>query len=75
VPRPRGTIIHFDQGTQYGSNAWRRFCRTNHLEPSMSRKGNRWDNAVIESFFSSLPGGMSPERFEAAHKARAERVH
>jgi putative transposase len=52
--RPRGTIIHSDQDTQYGSDAWRRFCRSNHLEPSMSRKGNCWDNAVAESFFSSL---------------------
>jgi putative transposase len=52
--RPRGTLIHSDQGTQFGSDAWRRFCRSNHLEPSMSRKGNCWDNAVAESFFSSL---------------------
>ena len=52
--RPRGTLIHSDQGTQYGSDAWRRFCRSHHLEPSMSRKGNCWDNAVAESFFSSL---------------------
>jgi putative transposase len=52
--RPRGTVIHSDQGTRYGSDAWRRFCRSNHLEPSMSRKGNCWDNAVAESFFSSL---------------------
>jgi putative transposase len=52
--RPRRTLIHSDQGTQYGSDAWRRFCRSNHLEPSMSRKGNCWDNAVVESFFSSL---------------------
>ncbi len=52
--RPRGTVIHSDQGSQYGSDAWRRFCRANHLEPSMSRKGNCWDNAVAESFFSSL---------------------
>jgi putative transposase len=52
--RPRGTIIHSDQGTQFGSDAWRRFCRANQLEPSMSRKGNCWDNAVAESFFSSL---------------------
>ncbi len=52
--RPRGTLIHSDQGSQYGSDAWRRFCRSNHLEPSMSRKGNCWDNAVAESFFSSL---------------------
>ena len=52
--RPRGTLIHSDQGTQYGSDAWRRFCRSNRLAPSMSRKGNCWDNAVAESFFGSL---------------------
>jgi len=52
--RPRGTMIHSDQGTQYGCDAWRRFCRSNHQEPSMSRKGDCWDNAVAESFFSSL---------------------
>ena len=52
--RPRGTLIHSDQGTQFGSDAWRRFCRSNRLTPSMSRKGNCWDNAVVESFFGSL---------------------
>ncbi|MBY0271332.1 MAG: IS3 family transposase [Burkholderiales bacterium] len=51
---PVQAIIHSDQGSQYGSDDWRRFCRTNHLEPSMSRRGNCWDNAVAESFFSSL---------------------
>jgi putative transposase len=52
--RPRRTMIHSDQGTQYGSDAWRRFCKSHHLEPSMSRRGNCWDNAVAESFFGSL---------------------
>jgi len=52
--RPKSTIIHSDQGSQYGSDDWRRFCRSNNLEPSMSRRGNCWDNAVAESFFSSL---------------------
>lgn len=52
--RARGTLIHSDQGTQYGSDAWRRFCRSHRLEPSMSRKGNCWDNAVAEAFFGSL---------------------
>jgi putative transposase len=52
--RPRGTVIHSDQGSQYGSDDWRRFCRSNRLEPSMSRRGNCWDNAVAESFFASL---------------------
>jgi len=52
--KPRGTLIHSDQGSQYGSDDWLRFCREHHLEPSMSRRGNCWDNAVAESFFSSL---------------------
>jgi len=52
--KPRHALIHSDQGTQYGSDAWRRFCKSNRLEPSMSRKGNCWDNAVAESFFGSL---------------------
>jgi putative transposase len=52
--RPQRTLIHSDQGTQYGCDAWKRFCKSNHLEPSMSRKGNCWDNAVAESFFGSL---------------------
>lgn len=51
---PCCTLIHSDQGSQYGSDDWRRFCRTNGLVPSMSRRGNCWDNAVAESFFSSL---------------------
>ena len=52
--RPKGTIMHSDQGSQYGSDDWRRFCLSNNLETSMSRRGNCWDNAVAESFFSSL---------------------
>ncbi|EOI1393175.1 IS3 family transposase [Klebsiella oxytoca] len=53
--KPDGeVIVHSDQGSQYGSDDWQRFCRANHLAPSMSRRGNCWDNAVVESFFSSL---------------------
>ena len=47
-------LIHSDQGSQYGSDDWHRFCRDHKLEPSMSRRANCWDNAVAESFFSSL---------------------
>ncbi|MET5229441.1 IS3 family transposase [Serratia marcescens] len=47
-------IVHSDQGCQYGSDDWQRFCRANNLAPSVSRRGNCWDNAVAESFFSSL---------------------
>ncbi len=52
--RPRVIIIRFDQGIQFGSDSRRLFRRANHLEPRMSRKGNCWVNAVVESCFSSL---------------------
>ncbi|HGU5571496.1 IS3 family transposase [Escherichia coli] len=53
--KPDGeVIVHSDQGSQYGSDDWQRFCRANNLVPSMSRRGNCWDNAVAESFFSSM---------------------
>ena len=51
---PHQPIIHSDQGSQYGSDYWQRFSRSHRLEPSMSRRGNCWDNAVAESFFGSL---------------------
>ncbi len=54
-PKPDGeVIVHSDQGSQYGSDHRQRFCRATNLAPSMSRRGNCWDNAVAESFFSSL---------------------
>jgi putative transposase len=52
-PKQR-VIMHSDQGSQYGSDDWVRFCKAHKLDPSMSRRGNCWDNAVAESFFSSL---------------------
>jgi len=53
--RPRKQVlVHSDQGSQYSSDDWVRFCKQHNLEPSMSRRGNCWDNAVAESFFSSL---------------------
>lgn len=42
------------EDSQYGSDDWQQFCRANNLAPSMSRRGNCWDNAVAESFISSL---------------------
>lgn len=57
VQRRRPTsrvLIHSDQGSQFGSDDWKRLCEALRLQPSMSRRGNCWDNAVVESFFSSL---------------------
>lgn len=47
-------VIHADQGSQSGSDDWVRFCRDHGLERSMSRRGNCYENAAMESFFSSL---------------------
>jgi len=53
--RPKSkVIVHSDQGSQFSSDTWNRFCRDHNIERSMSRRGNCYDNAVVESFFSSL---------------------
>ncbi|HBR7864307.1 TPA: IS3 family transposase, partial [Klebsiella pneumoniae] len=61
------------QGSQYGSDDWQRFCRANNLVPSMSRRGNCWDNAVAESFFSSLKKERIRKRiYKTRDMARAD---
>ena len=52
-PSP-GLIHHSDQGIQYSSGLYLRLLERHGVERSMSRKGNCYDNAVAESFFSSL---------------------
>ena len=53
--RPKaGLIHHSDRGSQYASKAFRRLLKTHRFRGSMSRRGNCWDNAVVESFFGSL---------------------
>ena len=61
------------ESKQYGSDDWRRFCLANNLEPSMSRRGNCWDNAVAESFFSSLKKERIRKRiYKTRELARAD---
>lgn len=49
-----GLIVHSDRGSQYASKAYRRLLKAHGFIGSMSRKGDCWDNAVVESFFGSL---------------------
>jgi putative transposase len=49
-----GLIMHTDRGSQYGADSYRQLLRQHGIQPSMSRKGNCWDNAVAESFFHTL---------------------
>jgi len=49
-----GLIHHSDRGSQYASHAFRKLLNQHSIDGSMSRKGDCWDNAVVESFFGSL---------------------
>ena len=49
-----GMIVHSDRGVQYSSDAYRSIIAKHGFRPSMSRKGNCWDNAPMESFFKTM---------------------
>ena len=48
-----GLIHHSDRGSQYAAEAYQTLLKQHGVRPSMSRKGNCWDNAVMERFFKS----------------------
>jgi putative transposase len=52
--RPQTLLHHSDQGSQYTSEPFQRLMADHGIACSMSRSGNVWDNAAMESFFSSL---------------------
>jgi transposase InsO family protein len=52
-PRP-GLVHHSDRGSQYAARAYRRLLEQHSMLCSMSRKGDCWDNAPMESFFGSI---------------------
>jgi putative transposase len=52
--RPDALLHHSDQGSQYTSEPFQRLIADHGVTCSMSRSGNVWDNATMESFFSSL---------------------
>lgn len=51
---PRGLIHHSDRGSPYGSTNYRKALDGYGIIPSMSNRGDCWDNAVAESFFSTI---------------------
>ncbi|MDB5100506.1 MAG: putative integrase [Cyanobacteria bacterium RYN_339] len=54
-----GLVHHTDRGSQYASGDYRKALKGFGMVASMSRKGNCWDNAVAESFFSTLKFELS----------------
>ncbi len=70
-PEP-GLIHHSDQGRLYGSTIYTELLSRFAMVPSMSRKGNCYDNAVVESFFSSLKNEVVHHvDFQTRDQARA----
>ena len=66
-----GCLHHSDRGCQYASDAYRQLLKTYGLEPSMSRAGNCYDNAVMESFWSTLKNELIQRcRFTTRSQAR-----
>ena len=70
---PIGLMVHSDQGVQYASGDYRDMIQDYHLTQSMSRRGNRWDNAVAESFFAPLKKqAIDGERFLTREAAKQQ---
>lgn len=67
-PAPAGLIHHSDRGVHYACADYQRALKTAGVRCSMSRKGDCWDNAVAESFFSTV-------FFELERDARWHDVH
>ena len=67
-----GLLHHSDRGVQYTSERYRQQLRDNGIQASMSRTGNCYDNAVMESFWGKLKSEMVfHERFATIAQARA----
>ena len=61
--RPDALLHHSDRGSQYTSDQFQRLMADHGIVCSMSRAGNVWDNAAMESFFSSLKTERTARKF------------
>jgi len=65
-----GMILHSDRGVRYRSGEYQEVLKQQQIRSSMTRKGNCWDNAVMESFFSRLKVELLySETFKSAEQA------
>ena len=68
---PPGLIHHSDRGSQYASHDYQKLLQQHGMICSMSRKGNCWDNAPVERFFSSLKREWTGDRW---YRTRLEAI-
>ena len=68
---PRGVLVHSDRGSQYCSKDYQKLLHKSNHVCSMSRKGNVWDNAPMESFFGKLKQEwLNGKRFRTREDAK-----
>jgi len=70
-PNTRQLLFHSDQGVQYSAQLFVDYLTTLNITQSMSRRGNCWDNAVMERFFRNL----KTERLNHLHFLNQAAVH
>ena len=69
-PPRAGLVHHSDRGSQYAATRYQHVLTTHGMIPSMSRKGNCWDNACVESFFGTLKRELiHHRRYATRHEA------
>jgi transposase InsO family protein len=68
---PPGLLHHSDRGSQYASADYQALLAQAQMQSSMSRKGNCWDNAVMESFFATLKAELPISVFDSHAAARS----
>ena len=66
---PRDLLHHSDRGSQYASASYQTLLKTQGMVVSMSRKGNCWDNSVMERFFGSLKSERTDDNVYATRQA------
>jgi putative transposase len=73
--RQTGLIFHSDRGSQYASDDFSQLLTRHGIVPSMSRKGNCWDNACSETLFASLKvERLHGEQFQTIRQAKDETI-
>ena len=71
--KPNALLHHSDRGSQYSSEQFPRLMAESGIVCSMSRSGNVWDNAAMESFFSSLKTERTANKiYRTRDEARAD---
>lgn len=73
-PAP-GLLHHSDRGSQYTAHAYQVLLSQHHILPSMSRKGDCYDNAPTESFFATLKSELATPSFPSLARARSAIFH